>query len=284
MSQAGDESDTRVATSGRLLVLACSLALGLWGCGGDEGGGAAGVAALGAGNGMRTASANPTAVQLVPLGKALFFDDNLSLPPGQSCADCHDPGTGFTGPDAAINAAGAVIPGAVHNRSGNRKPPSAAYAGASPVLHYDAEKGVWFGGMFWDGRATGGLLGDSLAEQAMGPFLNPLEMNLANAKQVCLKVAHSSYAPLFEEAWGPGTLKESNINQDVELTYERIARAIAAYERSAEVNPFNSKFDLFWNSAAAAGKDVTQITFSTQGAGSGATATATVAGGADHRR
>jgi len=29
----------------------------------------------------------------------------------------------------------------------------------------------WVGGMFWDGRATGWILGDPLAEQALGPFL-----------------------------------------------------------------------------------------------------------------
>jgi cytochrome c peroxidase len=34
--------------------------------------------------------------------------------------------------------------------------------------------------MFWDGRATGWTLGDPLAEQAQGPFLNPLEQNNAS--------------------------------------------------------------------------------------------------------
>ena len=43
-------------------------------------------------------------------------------------------------------------------------------------------------------------------------------------------------------------------------TYERIARSIAAYERSTEANPFTSKFDVFYDAAVAAGKDITQIT------------------------
>jgi cytochrome c peroxidase len=34
---------------------------------------------------------------------------------------------------------------------------------------------------------------------------------------------------------------------------------VAAYERSPEVNPFSSKFDLFWDNALLAGKDVTKI-------------------------
>jgi cytochrome c peroxidase len=52
-------------------------------------------------------------------------------------------------------------------------------------------QGQLVGGLFWDGRATGWTLGDPLAEQAMGPFLNPLEMNSPNPKLVCLKVRES---------------------------------------------------------------------------------------------
>jgi cytochrome c peroxidase len=177
---------------------------------------------------------------LVELGKALFFDENLSTPPGLSCAACHAPSAGFTGPHSAINAAGSVYPGAVHVRFGNRKPPTAAYGGDSPVMYFDKAEGLWLGGMFWDGRATGWTLDDPLAEQAMGPFLNNLEQNMPHAKQVILRVAKSSYADLFEEVWGKGSL---DYKKDVAGTYERIARSIAAYERSAEVNPFTSKYD-----------------------------------------
>jgi cytochrome c peroxidase len=179
---------------------------------------------------------------LEELGKFLFFDENLSTPPGQSCATCHAPEVGFTGPISEINAHGAAYPGAVHTRFGNRKPPTAAYGGESPVLFYDEDEEVWIGGMFWDGRATGATLGDPLAEQAQGPFLNPLEQNFPSARQVCIKVAHSDYASLFVDVWGPGSL---DFVHDVEGTYERIARSISAYEQSAEVNPFSSKYDYY---------------------------------------
>lgn len=175
------------------------------------------------------------------LGKFLFFDTNLSTPPGQSCAACHAPDVGFTGPASEINAHGAVYPGAVHTRFGNRKPPSAAYADG-PVLSYDPLEEVWVGGTFWDGRATGWTLGDPLAEQAQGPFLNALEQNNPNARLVCRRVAQSAYAGLFEQVWGPGSL---DFVHNVPLMYERIARSIAAYERSTEVNPFSSKYD-YW--------------------------------------
>ena len=179
---------------------------------------------------------------LEELGKQLFFDTNLSTPPGQSCAACHAPEVGFVGPDSDINAMLAVYPGAVHTRFGNRKPPTAAYGGESPVLYYDAAEEVWIGGMFWDGRATGWTLGDPLAEQAQGPFLNPLEQNNPNPRLVCRKVNKAPYAVLFEEVWGPGSLDPV---KDVAGTYERIARSIAAYEKSSEVNPFTSKFDYY---------------------------------------
>jgi cytochrome c peroxidase len=176
------------------------------------------------------------------LGKMLFFDENLSTPPGQSCATCHAPEAGFTGPIPEINAVESVYPGAVHTRAGNRKPPTAAYGGSSPVLFYDEDEDVWIGGMFWDGRATGWTLSDPLAEQALGPFLNPLEQNNPNALLVCGRVARSEYAALFEEVWGPGTLDCLN---DLEGTYNRVGLSISAYEQSAEVNPFTSKYDYY---------------------------------------
>lgn len=185
------------------------------------------------------ASANGSA-SLEQLGKALFFDENLSTPPGQSCATCHAPEAGFTGPDSTINSDTAVYPGAVHVRFGNRKPPSAAYGGDSPVLYYDDAEEVWIGGMFWDGRATGWTLGDPLAEQALGPLLNPLEQNNPNALLVCFKVATSDYADLFEDVWGP-----SDPFLGTDMFYERIGRSISAYEKSAEVNPFSSKYDKY---------------------------------------
>lgn len=178
------------------------------------------------------ASAQATLAQNEQLGKKLFFDTNLSTPPGQACAACHGPEVGYTGPAAAINSAGAVYEGAVAGRFGNRKPPAAAYAGDSPVLYFDGTK--WVGGMFWDGRATGLILGDPLAEQAQGPFLNPLEQNNASAQVVIDKVLASSYNDLFLQ-----------VCTDSSAYYECIGRSIAAYERSREVTQFTSKYD-YW--------------------------------------
>src|SRR5512139_2977248 len=73
------------------------------------------------------------------LGKDLFFDQNLSLNSNQSCAVCHGPAVGWTGPDQDINAHGAVYEGSIPGAFGDRKPPAAAYAGDSPILYYDGE-------------------------------------------------------------------------------------------------------------------------------------------------
>ncbi len=107
--------------------------------------------------------------------------------------------------------------------------------------------------MFWDGRADGSVLGDPLAEQAKGPFLNPLEMGLSTADELCAKVKSGTYTALFEQVWGAGSLDCTKAAQ----VYDQIGKSIAAYERSAEVSAYSSKFDQFWDNAKAKGLDVT---------------------------
>lgn len=104
--------------------------------------------------------------------------------------------------------------------------------------------------MFWDGRATGEGLGDPLADQAIGPFLNPLEQNNPNGKHVCTAVSDSDYAWLFEAVWG-----ELDCVKGVDVAYGRIGLSIAAYEASEEVNPFNSKYDYYLMTCVIAGND-----------------------------
>jgi cytochrome c peroxidase len=183
--------------------------------------------------------------QLTPvesLGKALFFD-KISSPDSMACADCHAPSFGFTGPVGGINAHGAVYRGAVRQRFGNRKPPSAAYATVSPVLYFDDEEGLFIGGNFWDGRATGEMLGNPAADQALGPFLNPVEQNNPSMQAVLEQVAASKYARLWRDVWGEPVSYDTA--DEVVANYARIGLAIAAYENSAEVNAFSSKYDAY---------------------------------------
>jgi cytochrome c peroxidase len=191
------------------------------------------------------------------LGKELFFD-KISSPKSMACADCHAPSTGFTGPVPGINLRGAVYRGAVPRRFGNRKPPAASYATFSPVFHFDDIEGLFMGGNFWDGRATGERLGNPAADQALGPFLNPVEQNNASKLAVLEIVAASKYVGLWEEVWGEPL--EYDDPADVDKNYDRIGLAIGAYEASEEVNQFSSKFDIFWYNAETAGMDLSAIT------------------------
>jgi len=122
-----------------------------------------------------------------------------------------------------------VARGATPMRFGNRKPPSAAYATQSPVFYFDDTEGHFVGGNFWDGRATGEVLGNPAADQALGSFLNPVEQNNHDKLAVLEQVAASKYVDLWKEVWGPisvETLEKINEN------YERIGLSIAEYEAS----------------------------------------------------
>jgi cytochrome c peroxidase len=189
--------------------------------------------------------AAPVAAQglssLEQLGKSIFFDERLSFNGNQSCASCHAPEVGWTGPISTINAGGAVVEGSIAGRFGNRKPPSSAYATFSPILHYLVTKkdALFVGGNFWDGRATGEKLGNPAADQAQGPFLNPLEHALGSPGEVVALVCGGPYANRFRAVWG------SDACDDVSSAYDRIALSIAAYENSHKSNSFTSKYDYF---------------------------------------
>lgn len=199
------------------------------------------------------------------LGKEIFFDDDLSLNENQSCASCHGPEVGFTGPISTINAHGAVYEGSVAGRFGDRKPPSAAYATQSPILFLDKHE-TWTGGNFWDGRATGEKLGNPAADQAQGPFLNPVEQALPDSACVVYRVCTATapeYSVTFEDVWGAGScdiawpadtddackIEGTTVALSVEdraksdMAYDQIALSIATYEASPEVNAFTSKHD-----------------------------------------
>jgi len=205
-----------------------------------------------------TSCTNSQRVDLTPqeqLGKFLFNDKNLSLNNNLACASCHGSGVGYTGQDEPINLHGAVYEGSIAGNFGNRKPPSAAYADDSPILHNDVVAG-WVGGMFWDGRATGWTMDNPLAEQAKGPFLNPMEHAVPNAQTLCDKVKASNYVNLFTEVWGSISCADDTA---VGVAYDNISVSIATYEGSKEVSSFTSKFDAFWNKAKIKGKNVTQV-------------------------
>jgi cytochrome c peroxidase len=215
-----------------------------------------------------TVAASPP---MTELGRELFFDMSLSRNGNQSCAACHDPKFGFTGPKVAVNKGGSVYAGSVRQRFGARRPPTAAYATFSPIFHYDTGEGLYIGGNFWDGRATGEVLGNPAADQSLGPFLNPVEQALPDRSCVVYKVREGHYADLWYAVWGGAIAdvafpkkmtqecREDAADFDVEFSdaddaildeaYDQVGLSIAEYEASPEVNAFSSRYDA-WKAGA----------------------------------
>lgn len=171
------------------------------------------------------------------LGKTLYRSTELSWDRTQSCHTCHHQKAGFADPTNANHPDTTFVSlGDNLVDKGGRNAPTAAYCGYSPILAQNAD-GNWQGGMFWDGRATGNTLGDPLAEQAQGPPLNPVEMNMPDLETIIARIEDSNIAPLFKSVFGADAFA------DASLAYDNLAKAIASYERSTEISPFSSRFD-----------------------------------------
>lgn len=148
---------------------------------------------------------NALTKEKVKLGELLYFDGRLSVDGTVSCATCHHPSKGFT--DNLVFSKG------VGGKAGNRNAPTVI----NTAFNYF---------QFWDGRAP------SLEEQAKGPIENPVEMATTHAAVVKSIAAVEGYKPLFEAAYG-----------DASVDMDRIAKAIASYERT--VLSGNSAWDRF---------------------------------------
>ena len=147
----------------------------------------------------------------IALGKKLYFEKRLSINDSQSCASCHILDDGAAGVDNLATSPGA------RGEKGTRNSPTVLNAG-------------WQDSQFWDGRA------EDLVEQAKGPILNPIEMGMPDEKTVEQKIAGiSEYQDAFAKAF-PG--------EKPAITYQNIAEAIAAFERTL-ITP--SRFDDFMN-------------------------------------
>jgi cytochrome c peroxidase len=148
---------------------------------------------------------NPLTAAKVTLGKMLYYDPRLSADGNVSCATCHNPNFGFSN--------GVPLSAGFKGQLGGRNSPTCLNRLYSTV-------------QFWDGRAK------SLEEQALGPVQNPVEMANSLPAMVSSLQRIESYKPLFSEAFGTD-----------EITAERVAKAIASFERTLLSG--NSAFDRF---------------------------------------
>jgi cytochrome c peroxidase len=204
----------------------------------------------------------------------MLFDKSMSPKRNQACASCHMPYAGFGGPIPSVNLTIIAYPGTAHFRVGKRIPQRHPYSPFFPVLQYNQVQGLFFGGNFFDSRATGYLLRVPDAEQAQGPPVDTQEMGFPDTACVAFRLAQAVYRPLFEEVWGKGSL-DINFPHETEqicatpggaavfggsttpiplsaadrtranTVYDRWAQSIDSFEQSVQVSAFSSKFDAF---------------------------------------
>lgn len=154
---------------------------------------------------LQLPSDNPATTETIALGRKLFYDPKLSINNTISCASCHNPFLGFTD--------GQKISKGVEGKIGTRNAPTILNAAYMPA-------------QFWDGRAA------SLEEQADGPIINPVEMNLPHDLCVSKLNADASYRTDFSKAFGPGP-----------ITIGKVQKALASFERTLLSG--NSPFDRY---------------------------------------
>lgn len=169
----------------------------------------------------------------IALGQALFFDKDLSQNRTQSCSTCHNPNAAFT--DDRDNGVSKMASLGDDGKSlGDRQAPTVAYAMFSPEFHYDEKKKKYIGGQFWDGRES------TLANQAGGPPLNPVEMNMKDKAQVVQRLQENKYyVEAFKKLYG------EDIFKDATLAYTAMTKAIESFEKTKEFAPFDSKYDRY---------------------------------------
>ena len=160
-------------------------------------------------------SENDTA-EIIALGEKLYFDERLSKEDNQSCNTCHEIDDNGAGVDNLTTS-----PGSILETIGTRNSPTVLNAG----FHFV---------QFWDGRSP------DLKDQAKGPILNPIEMGMPNEKAVEKKIgAIAEYQEMFKTA-------------GMKITYDNIAEAIAAFERTLITK---DRFDMFLKGNPQALKD-----------------------------
>jgi cytochrome c peroxidase len=208
------------------------------------------------------------------LGELMNYDRNMSPKRDVACSSCHMPYAGFGGPIPSVNLTMIAYPGTEHFRAGKRSAQRYTYAPLFSVLQFNQEQGLFFGGNFWDSRATGYQLRNPDAEQAQHPPVDTQEMGFPDTACVAFRLTQAKYRPLFELVWGKGSL-QINFPYETERicntpggaaffqgdttpiplspsdrtqanqVYNHWGQALDAYEQSVQVTAYSSKYDAF---------------------------------------
>ena len=120
------------------------------------------------------------------------FDLNMSPLKDVGCASCHMPYVGFSGPIPSVNLTMIAYPGSFHFRAGKRTAQRYTYSPDFPVLEFNTTQGAFFGGNFWDARATGNKLQSPDAQQAQGPPVDTQEMGFPDTACIAFRLSTAS--------------------------------------------------------------------------------------------
>src|SRR5882672_952746 len=208
------------------------------------------------------------------LGELMQYDKRISPGRNSACASCHMPYAAFSGPIPSVNLTMVAYPGTAHFRAGKRTAQRYTYSPFFPVLQFNEEQGLFFGGNFWDSRATGYLLRNPDAHQAQGPPVDTQEMGFPDTACITFRLSQAKYRPLFEEVFGKGSF-DINFPPDTERichtpggaavlggnttpvqlspedrtksnqVYDHWGQSLDGYEQSVQVSAFSSKFDAY---------------------------------------
>ncbi len=153
---------------------------------------------------------NPQTPEKVALGELLFNEKRFSTTKEVSCSTCHLPEKAFTDSPLEVSEG-------IDKLTGTRNAPT--------VLN-----SVFATTFFWDGRSP------SLEDQALHPFVNPVEMGLKDHQPI-LDIVRSNpdYRKRFKAVFG----KSGNA-----ITMNEVTKAIAAFERT--IISGNSPFDRWY--------------------------------------
>src|SRR5713101_4231452 len=214
----------------------------------------------------------------VLIGKALNFDKNMSPFHNMACGFCHMPYAGFSGPIPSVNLTMIAYPGSFQFRAGKRTAQRYSYAPNYPVLKFNETQQLFYGGNFWDSRATGYMLGSPDAEQAQHPPVDTQEHALPDTACIAFRLETAAYKSFFEEFWGddldikfppntedicetPGGANVFGTNtMPIRLSpadrarandvYDHWGESLDQYEASPDVSAYSSKFDAFLHNNA----------------------------------
>jgi cytochrome c peroxidase len=141
---------------------------------------------------------NPQTPEKIALGKKLFEDKRFSATGEVSCATCHDPAKTFTDSPLATSKG-------IRGLTGTRNAPTVVNA-------------AYFKRQFWDGRSP------SLEDQAIHPFVNPIEMGLPNHEPILHIIrTDPAYLELFKTVFGKA---------GEAISLADVTQAIASFERT----------------------------------------------------